>query len=160
MGIALLLLGLGLFCVLVYYAAIYALPFAIGLQAMLWAISTGAGAVGGIVVGIVVGAMVFAIGQFALASSRSVVVRWIVVLLFAIPAAIAGYSTVTQFSDFGLVPSPAWRQVFGVIGALIISGTAIARLSAPLPEPRAAQGPVLLKRPQPTGLQKSMLMPE
>lgn len=156
MGIALLILGLGLFCVLIYYAAVYALPFAVGLQVMLWAINTGAGVIGGITVGLVGGAMVFAIGQLVLTNSRSLAIRWIVILLFAIPAGIAGYSAVTQLSELGLVPSPIWRQVFGVIGAVVIGGMATARLSAPAAEPR----PAMPKRPQPTGLQKSMLMPE
>jgi hypothetical protein len=150
-----------MFCVLIYYVAVYALPFAVGLQAMLWAINTGSGAIGGIVVGLIIGAMVFAIGQLVFASSRSLVIRWLIILLFAIPAAIAGYSMVQQFSEaLGLVPSPVWQQVFAVIAALAVGGTVIARLSAPMPAPRPAQRPAGPKRPQATGLQKSMLIPE
>jgi hypothetical protein len=161
MGVVLILFGLGAFCVLLFYVAVYVLPFAVGLQVAHWAINTGSGVIGGIAIGLVAGAMVYAIGQAVFASSRSLVIRWIVILLFAIPAAIAGYSTVEQFSDvMGLVPFPIWRQVFAVVGALAVGGTAIARLSAPMPEPRPTFRPTGPQRPQPTGLQKSVLVPE
>lgn len=161
MGVVLFLVGLGMFCVTLFYVAVYALPFAVGLEAALWAIHTGAGTIGGIAVGIVAGAMVYAVGQVVFASSRSIVIRWIGILLFAVPAAIAGYSMVSQFAEaMGLVPSPIWRQVFAVFGALAVSGTAIARLSAPMPRPHPVQRPTGRNRPQPTGLQKSMLIPE
>jgi hypothetical protein len=37
-----------------------------------------------------------------------------------------------QVSELGQVPSPVWQHVFAVIGAMVIGGAAIARLSAPL----------------------------
>jgi hypothetical protein len=162
MGVALIMLGLGAFCVLLYHVAVYMLPFAVGLQVALWAIDTGAGVVGGIAVGFVTSGMVFAIGQVVFATSRSLTIRWIVNLFFAVPAAVAGYGMVMQVSELGLVPSPIWQHVFAVIGAAAIGGTAIARLAAPLPEPLHAprQPTVRPSRSQPTGLQKSMLLPE
>jgi hypothetical protein len=157
-----IVLGLAMFCILLYQVAVYMLPFAVGMQVALWAIDAGAGGVGGIVVGFVAGAMTFVIGQAVFASSRSLVIRWMIILLFAVPAAIAGYSVVIQVSELGLVPSPIWQQVFAVIGAAFIGGTAIARLAAPLPEPQPERQHSIdrPRRPQPTGLQESMLIPE
>ena len=85
-----------------------------------------------------------------------------VILLFAVPAAIAGYSVVIQVSELGLVAPQIWRHVFAVIGAAFIGGTAIARLATPLAEPPPARQRSIDRpgRPQPTGLQKSMLIPE
>lgn len=161
MGIVLIVLGLATFCVLLYHIAVYMLPFAVGLQVALWAIDTGAGALGGIAVGFVAGGMTFVIGHVVFATSRSLIIRWLVILLFAVPAAIAGYSVVMQISELGLVPAPVWQHIFAVIGATVIGGTAIARLAAPLPQPQPVrQRPTSETWPQPTGLQKSMLMPE
>jgi hypothetical protein len=159
MGIVLIVLGLAAFCVLLYHVAIYMLPFAVGLQVALWAIDIGAGTVGGIAVGFVAGGMTLVIGQVIFATGRSLVIRWIVILMFAVPAAIAGYSMVIQFSSaLGLVPSPILERVFAIISAVAIGGTAIARLATPMPEPRAMQQRPI--GPQPTGLQKSILLPE
>lgn len=163
MFFSVLLIGLALavFCALLYNLAIFALPFAIGLQAALWAVDTGTGAIGGIAVGIVTGALVLVIGQVIFCTSRSPLIRWLLILLFAGPAAVAGYNMLMEAPRFGLVPSPIWQHVFAVIGSMIIGGTAIARLAAlspgsPSVRPRALARP----RRRPTGLQKSMMSPE
>ncbi|MFZ0694026.1 MAG: hypothetical protein WAN51_07735 [Alphaproteobacteria bacterium] len=87
--------------------------------------------------GFVAGLVVFLAGQVAFAKSRSLFLRWLLVLLFAAPAAWAGYNVVLQLSELG-VPSPVWRHVIAVVGAAVIGCTAIARLAALPREPKSA----------------------
>lgn len=158
-SIVLMFAGLGAFCVLLYACAVYALPVAVGLWAGYWAMQTGAG-LGSVAIGLAAGAMVFVLGQVILATSRSLLIRWIILLAFTVPAIVAGYSMMLQFSEFG-VPSAVWRHVFAAIGAAAIGCTAIARLAAPTPQ--SGHKPQSLTPrpglPQPTGLQKTMLLP-
>jgi hypothetical protein len=151
-SIMLTILGFGAFCALLYSFAVYALPAFVGFSVGFWAINSGAG-IGSVVVGFGAGLIVFLAGQIAFAKSRSLLLRWLLVLLFAAPAAWAGYSLVLQLSALG-VPSPVWRHLFAAIGAVVIGCTAVARLAVPPREPksawqRAASGPV---RPRPTSL--------
>lgn len=94
-----------------------------------------------LVVGLVAGGFSFVVGRYAFAVARSPVVRLAVGLLFAVPAARAGYD-----ATFGLahiaVPSECWREAFAVFGAITIAGTAWARVSI-LAEP-ALRGGVAL----------------
>jgi hypothetical protein len=111
-GLILSMFGIGLFCWLIFTLAVYALPFFVGLTAGMAAFHSGAGVIGALVVGIVAGA-----------------------LTLGIPAAIAGYHAVLGLSQIG-VPSFVWREVFAWIGAIVIGGTAWARMTLfaePLP---------------------------
>jgi hypothetical protein len=125
-GILMTALGLGAICVLLYYCAVFALPVFFGLSAAFWAMNSGAGT-GSVVVGFAAGTILFVIGQLIFSRNRSLVLRWVVALLFAGPAAIAGYSMVLQLSTFG-ISSVIWRHVFAVIGACVVGAIAIIRL--------------------------------
>ena len=118
-------------CVLAYRLATYALPFAIALAAMRFAYDTGAGIIGAGLVGVVAGMVSFAILVLAFAVLRAPILRIAVALIFATPAAIAGYALV-QGLTAEIVPSPVWRQIFSAIGAITIGISALARLAAPL----------------------------
>ena len=132
-SIILTILGIGAFCVLLYNFAVYALPAFVGFSAGFWAIHSGAG-IGSIVVGFAAGVIVFSAGQLTFAKCRSALLRSLLVLLFAAPAAWAGFSVVLQLSELG-VPSPIWRHVFAAIGAVAVGCTAVARLAALEAEP-------------------------
>jgi hypothetical protein len=152
-------LGLGSLAALLCNLAVYALPTYVGFSAGLWAVNTGAG-IGGVVIGFGSGLAVLLFGQIAFAWSRSLLIRWLLVLLFAAPAGWAGYSMMLELSELG-VPSYAWRQVLAAIGGVAAAGTAVARLRALPTEPRRA--PRLADTGagrRPTGLQKFMLAPE
>ena len=125
-GLLMTALGLGAACALIFYCAVFALPVFVGLSAGLWALNAGAG-VASIFAGFAAGVVVFLLGQFALLHRRSIAMRWTIVLLFALPATIAGYSLVFQLSELG-VPSTAWRHILSIIGAMIVGLTATARL--------------------------------
>ncbi len=125
------LLAVGLFCVLLFRFAIYALPAAIGMGIGYWAITTGAGAIGGVFAGLVAGVFVFMLGQHVFASSRSRATRAVVAGLFVIPAIWAGYNMVLQLSEVAGTASDLWRHVFAVVGSLTIGYVAFTKLATP-----------------------------
>lgn len=125
-GLLVTVLGVGAVCALLYYCAVFALPVFIGLSVAFWALHAGAG-VASVLVGLAAGVIVFLIGQLVCARSRSLAVRWTIALLFALPAAVAGYSLVLQLAELG-VPSIAWRHAMAVIGAALIGFAALRKL--------------------------------
>jgi hypothetical protein len=134
-GILLNIAGLGMLCWAMFRLAVHALPFFVGMMAGLAALQTGAGPFGAFVVGIIFGALALVAGQLAFSVARSATFRLLVGLLFALPAAVAGYQLSLGFAHFGLV-SEGWRQVFALIGAITVGGTAWTRMGmlvAPLP---------------------------
>ena len=134
-GFTLSVFGIGLFCWLIFTLTVHALPFFTGLAAGMAAFHSGAGVLGAFIVGIVAGAVTLAIGRIAFVVVRAPVLRAIIALAFAIPAAIAGYHAALGLSQIG-VPSLIWREVFACIGSLCIGGTAWARMTVfaePLP---------------------------
>ena len=131
MGILLVLAAIGMFCVLLFNFAVYVVPAFVGLSAFFWAVHSGAG-VGSAIVGFGAGGFVFALGQFALAS-RYAALRWLVILVFTLPAAYAGYSIIMELSELGIIPSPLWQHVFAVIAGVAVACTTITRLLGPPP---------------------------
>jgi len=129
MGIVGILLGLGLFVVLLWNFAIYALPAFVGFSTGWWALNHGAG-IGCVVVGLVAGVAVFLAGRVAL-MSPSGAVRLLVIALFTLPAVYTGYNIVLQLSEVG-IQSPIWRHVFAVVGGTIVGCTAFIRLKTPV----------------------------
>jgi len=71
--------------------------------------------------------MAFAVGQLAIVSNRSPLIRWIVLLAFTIPAIIAGYGMILQISELGIA-SLVWRHIFALVGAGAIGCTVVSRL--------------------------------
>jgi hypothetical protein len=134
LGLVLNTVGIGLFCWLIVTLAVYALPFFVAVNAGMIAFHSGAGILGAPLVGIAAGAVTLAIGQTAFAMTRPLALHAVIAAAFAIPAAIAGYHVVLVMSQIGM-PSPAWREVFACLGALVIGGTAWTRLTV-FAEPR------------------------
>jgi hypothetical protein len=138
LGLILSVFGIGFFCWLIFTLIVYALPFVVGLTAGMAAFHGGAGVIGALVVGVAVGALTLLVGQVAFASARPLILRAAIGLLYAVPAAIAGYHAVLGLSQIG-VPSLPWREAFACIGAIFIGGTAWARMSLFVP-PVLGQG--------------------
>ena len=129
-----ILVGIGVFCRLLYGAAIYTMPFLVGAFVGLQAEQAGAGPLGGIVLGIAAGALVLLMGRTVFAHARGPFLRMAIALVFAAPAALAGYSATSTL--FGLASaSEGWRQVFAIAGAMAIGVIAWQRLSATPPSP-------------------------
>ena len=127
-----ILIGIGFFCWLLYGAAIYTLPFLLGAFVGLHAEQVGAGALGGIALGIGAGVLVLIVGRAVFARARGSLLRAAIALVFAAPAALAGYSATSIL--FGLASaSEGWRQAFAIAGAMAIGVIAWQRLSATPP---------------------------
>ncbi len=138
-GIILSFVGLGFVFWLLFTLAIYALPFFAGLTAALAAFHSGSGVVGAFTAGILAGAATLAIGQIAFATVRTPLVRAAIGLLYAVPAAIAGYHATFGLAHVG-IPSEGWRAAFAVLGAILIGGTAWARMTLFVPPPPGGSG--------------------
>jgi hypothetical protein len=132
LGPALVIVGIGFFCWLLFSLAVFALPVFVGLTVGIWAIHTGAGALGGILAGLAAGGATFGIGQLALAFVPWAWLRLLIVLAYAAPAAVAGYSATHGIAQMAM-PSPAWQSVFSVIGAIAVGITAFVRVTGIAP---------------------------
>jgi len=117
-------LGIGFLCWLLFTLAVYALPCFVGATAAIAAFRTGAGVVGAIPVGFVAAVVAFVLGQVA----------------FAAPAAIAGYHATLGLARIG-VPSPVWQEIFAIVGAACVGGTALVRIAGHT-EPAVPHAPV------------------
>jgi hypothetical protein len=120
--------GVGLFCWLLFTLAVYALPFFVAMTAGLAALHSGAGFVGAILVGVVVGVVTLAAGQLSFAIVRSPVIRAAIALLFAVPAAVAGYHETLGLSHIA-APSHWWAETVAFIGAILVGATTWARIT-------------------------------
>lgn len=116
--------------VLAYTLAVYALPFMLGLTAAQFASQTGSGLIGAGLVGLFAAGVAFGILALLFDTLRSPILRLIVALIFAAPAAIAGYALVYGVTREA-VPSEFWRQIFCIIGGGFVGISALLRLAAP-----------------------------
>ncbi|MBL6653003.1 MAG: hypothetical protein ISP49_15510 [Reyranella sp.] len=116
------------FCALLYFCAVYIVPFAVGVWVAFWAIHAGSGEIGGFAIGAVAGVALFLIGKVIFQTSRSSAVRLLIVMVFGIPAAIAGFNLVQQIWPL-VLPATDWQYVIGLVTAVATGTIAIARLS-------------------------------
>ena len=130
-GIILSFVALGFFCGLLFLLAVYALPVLAGATAALFAYHTGLGPIGAVLVGMIVGTVTLVGGQIAVAAVRSSI-RVAIALLFAVPAAIAGYRATRGLAHIG-VPAEGWREALALIGAIIVGGAAWTRMTPVAP---------------------------
>ena len=126
-GIILAFVALAYLCWLLFALAVYALPFFAGLSAGLAAYHSGSGPIGAIIVGVVAGAITLVLGQVAFATVRSPLIRGTVALLFAAPAALAGYYAALGLAHVA-IPGEGWRDAMAVAGAIIVAATAWLRM--------------------------------
>jgi hypothetical protein len=127
-GIILVFVGLAYLCWLLFALAVHALPFFVGATAGVAAYHSGSGPIGAILVGAMASSVTLVIGQIAFTMSRSSVIRAAVALLFAIPAAVAGYHAAMGLALIA-IPAEGWRHTLAVTAAIIIAVTAWARMT-------------------------------
>jgi hypothetical protein len=127
-GIILAFVALAYLCWLLFALAVYALPFFAGLSAGLAAYHSGSGPIGAVIVGVVAGAVTVLLGQVAFATVRSPLIRGTVALLFAAPAALAGYYAALGLAHLA-IPGEGWRGAIAVVGAIIVAVTAWVRMT-------------------------------
>ena len=119
-------------CVLAYTLAVYALPFMLGVTAAQFAYHTGAGFIGAGLVGFAAAA--FGVLALLFDTLRSPILRLIVALVFATPAAVAGYALVHGVTKES-VPSEIWRQIFCIVGGSFVGVSALLRLAGSMGQP-------------------------
>jgi hypothetical protein len=143
-GVLLNIAGLGIFCWALFALATHALPFFVGMTVGIYSFQVGAGPFGAIVVGFVTAGLTFVVGRYAFSVARSPIVRLVIGLLFAVPAAYAGYSVTLALAHLG-IPEGSWRESFAVLGAIAVGGIAWANVSMqtdPALRPGAALSPI------------------
>jgi hypothetical protein len=137
-GIILSFVGLAYLCWLLFALAVYALPFFAGLTAGLAAYHSGSGPIGAIVVAAIASAITLLLGQMAFTTFRWPLIRAALALLFAVPAAAAGYHAALGLARIA-VPAEGWRDAIAIVGAIIVAATAWVRMALCVP-PDAGQG--------------------
>ncbi len=125
-AIVLSFVGLGFLCWLLFTLAVKALPFFAAVTAGFAAYHSGAGEIGAILIGLIAGAVTLAAGQIVIATVRSPFLRAAIALLFAAPAAVAGYHAALGLAQIG-VQAEFWQRVFALFGAIAVGGTAWMR---------------------------------
>jgi hypothetical protein len=137
-GIILGFVGLAYLCWLLFALAVYALPIFAGLTAGLAAYHSGSGPFAAIIVGAIATNITLIAAQIAFTTLRSPLIRAAIALLFAMPAAVAGYHAALGLAHIG-VPAEGWQQATAVMGAIVVAATACARMALSAP-PDAGQG--------------------
>jgi hypothetical protein len=143
-GVLLNIVGLGVFCWALFALATHALPFFVGMAVGIYSFQAGAGPFGAIVFGFVTAGFTLVVGQHVFSVARSPIVRLVIGLLFAVPAAYAGYDVTLALAQLG-IPEEWWRESFAILGAIAVGGTAWAHMSmqtGTAPRPGAAPSPV------------------
>lgn len=143
-GVLLNIVALGIFCWALFVLATHAFPFFVGMTVGIYSFHAGAGPFGAIVVGFVTAGFTLVVGQFAFSIARSPIVRLVIGLIFAVPAARAGYDVTLALAHLG-IPEGWWRESFAVLGAIAVGGTAWAHVSTQTGtalRPGVALGPI------------------
>lgn len=125
---------IALLCVIAYTLAVYALPFMLGLTAAQFAYQTGSGLIGAGLVGLFAAGIAFGVLAGLFETIRTPIIRLIVALVFAAPAAVAGYALVYGVTKEA-VPSDIWRQIFCIVVGVFVGISALARLASGVGQP-------------------------
>ncbi len=126
---ALCILGLGAMCWMLFTLAVYALPVWLATMSGLYLHGAGFGTLAALGGGVMVGAALVIAGQIAFATIRSVPLRLAIGLVYAAPAAFAGFHATAGLARLtGANEGPA--LVLAVLGAAIIGCTAWIRMAA------------------------------
>jgi hypothetical protein len=115
-------------CVVAYTLATYALPLMLGFAAARFAYHTGAGLIGASFIGLIAAVAVFGLFAVLFAKLRSPILRLILAMIFAAPAALAGYALVHGVTHEAM-RSAIWRQIFCFIGGALVGLSALMRLA-------------------------------
>jgi hypothetical protein len=127
-GIILSFVALAYLCWLLFALAVYALPFFAGVTVGLVTYHSGSGPIGATIVGVIASGVALVAGQIAFTTLRSPLIRAAIALVFAMPAAVAGYHAALGLAHIG-IPAEGWRQAVAIVGAIVVATTAWARLA-------------------------------
>ena len=142
-GALLSIAGLAILLWLMFALAVHALPCFVGITLALAAYESGTGLILACFAGLAAGAITLGVVQIAFATVRSPPIRGVIALLFAAPAALAGYHAVLGLARIGGLAG-GWQEALAVLGAAMVGGTAWLRLGRwdePVAEQSGAAGP-------------------
>ena len=115
-------------CVVAYTLATYALPLMLGFAAARFAYHTGSGLIGASFIGVIAAAAAFGVFSVLFVKLWSPILRLILAMIFAAPAALAGYALVHGVTHEAM-RSAIWRQIFCFIGGGLVGLSAPMRLA-------------------------------
>jgi len=141
--------GLGVVCWALLALAIHALPFFVALTAGIHSFQAGMGPFEAVVIGFIVACYTLVVGRYAFSVAPGPVVRLVIGVLFAVPAARAGYDVTLALSHIG-IRSEWWRESFAMLGALAVGSAAWSRV-AMQSEPTFRSGVALGPNQSPNG---------
>lgn len=127
-GILLSMATIAFLCWLLFTLAVFALPLFAGFTAGTWAYGTGAGWLGAILVSFAAAALTFGLGSFLLSAVRPTWARLLIVAVFVVPAAAAGFHA-THGIVKHTMPSQTWQMVFSILGAVVVGIVAFVRIT-------------------------------
>jgi hypothetical protein len=137
-SLVLSIFGLGAICWLLFSLAVYALPFCVGMTISFAALHGGSGVVIAFCAGAFAAGITLALGRIAFAAARPPFIRAIIGLLYAVPAALAGYHLSYGLAGISMTDE-GWRAAFALVGAGLIGITAFSRMALVAP-PAAPRG--------------------
>jgi hypothetical protein len=126
-GIILTFVGLAYLCWLLFTLAVYALPLFVGASLALAAYHGGSGPIAAMIVGLIASSITLVGAQLFVSRVHSPLIRAAIALIFAVPAAVAGYHAALGLAQLG-VPAESWQQVMALIGSIAVAATAWARI--------------------------------
>ena len=119
-GIALILVAIALCCALLFRLSIYALPLFVAFAAASATYHSGYGIIASLVAAVMAAIATIAIAQIALGLAKSDLARAATGLVFALPAAFAGYHAVHGIA-VATMPASNWQVAVSLIGAAVIA---------------------------------------
>lgn len=128
LGILAFFAAIAAMCWLVFNLAVFTLPFLVGLHTGIWAYGTGAGWFGSILVGGFAAGLTLAIGQALIMLVRPLWARFVIALIFVVPAVLAGFHATLGITR-AMMPSETWQMIFAVIGAGAVGVSAFLRIA-------------------------------
>lgn len=120
--------AVALLCRLLFALAVRALAFYVGAELAIFSFDHGTGLSGAIIAGLFAGTAMETAIRTAFFAVNSRLGRALIAFLFAAPASIVGYHASLAISGMA-IPSNGWRVAFAILGAALVGGAALARVT-------------------------------
>lgn len=131
-GFALIIVAVFLCCALLFRLSVYALPLFVAFLAASAIYRSGNGIIAALAAAAIAAIILLAVAQLALAFAKSDLTRAAIGVVFAAPAAVAGYHAVHGIAAASMPPS-AWQLVVSLLGAVIIAAASWTQWSRARP---------------------------
>ena len=119
-GLALIIVAVFLCCALLFRLSIYALPLFVAFAAGSATYHSGFGIIAALVAAVMAAIATIAIAQLALGLAKSDLARAAIGLVFALPAALAGYHAVHGIA-IATMPASSWQVAISLIGGAVLA---------------------------------------